>query len=93
MLARSSYWVRAPQSGILRLFTALGKKVKKGSLLAVIANPTSSEEQKLFSPISGIVIGKSNLPLVHEGAALFHIATIKKLDPVAEQIESLQNTY
>lgn len=92
-LARSSYWVRAPYSGILRPFAALGKKVKKGDLLAIIANPTSSDEHKLKSPISGVVIGKSNLPLVHEGAALFHIATFKKLDPVAEQIEYLQGSY
>jgi hypothetical protein len=28
------------------------------------------------SPISGIVIGRSNLPTVYEGDALFHIAKV-----------------
>lgn len=92
-LARSSYWIRAPHSGILRPFKTLGKKVKKGDLLAVIANPTGTEAEKLRSPISGIIIGKNNLPLVHEGAAVFHIATFKKLKNVAEQIEIIQEAY
>lgn len=92
-LARSSYWVRAPYSGILRPYKALGKKIKKGELLAKIGNPTTIEEYELCSPISGIIIGKSNLPLVHEGAALFHIACFEELKLVAEQIEILQEFY
>lgn len=37
--ARSSSWVRAPQSGILRATLALGARVAKGDVLGVIANP------------------------------------------------------
>ena len=92
-LARSSYWVRAPYSGILRPFKALGKKIKKGELLAKIGNPTTTEEHELISPLSGIIIGKSNLPMVHEGAALFHIACFEELKLVEEQIEYLQESY
>jgi hypothetical protein len=92
-LARSSFWVRSPYSGILRFYKTLGKKVKKGELLAVISNPTGPEEHKLFSPYSGIIIGKSNLPIVHEGAALFHLACFKKPQSVADQVEYLQLLY
>ncbi len=92
-LARSSYWVRAPYSGIFRPFKALGKKIKKGELLAKIGNPTTTEEHDLLSPLSGIIIGKSNVPMVHEGAALFHIACFEELKLVAEQIECLQEAY
>ena len=93
VLARSSYWVRAPSSGVLRPFVALGKNVKKGDLLAIIANPTSTEEYKLYSPISGVVIARSNLPLTYAGAALFHIATFKDLKDVIKQIEFLQEAH
>lgn len=92
-LARSSYWVRAPNSGLLRPYKALGKKVEQGELLAKIGTPTSTEEHNLLSPISGIIIGKSNFPFVHEGAALFHIACFEKLKLVAEQIEYLQESF
>lgn len=92
-LARSSFWVRSPSSGILRFYKTLGKKVKKGDLLAIISNPTGPEEQKLLSPISGIIIGKSNLPMVHEGAALFHIACFEKLQSVVNRVEYLQGQY
>lgn len=92
-VARSSYWVRAPISGILRPLKSLGKKINKGDLLAKIGNPTTTEEYDLISPLSGIVIGKSNLPMVHEGAALFHIACFEELKLVSKQVEYLQESY
>lgn len=92
-LARNSYWVRAPISGILNPKKKLGKKVNKGELLAIIANPTGNEEYPLKSPLSGIIIGEYNLPLVHAGAALFHIASFEKLNIVEEQVEFLQEAH
>ena len=92
-IARSSYWVRAPHSGILQPHKGLGKRVQKGELLAKIGNPTNTKEYKLTAPIPGIVIGRSNQPLVHEGAALFHIACFERLALVGEQIEGLQDSF
>ncbi len=81
-IARSSLWMRAPHSGILRFYTSLGKKVKKGEVLGVIVNPIGEEEYKVEARISGMVIGQINLPLVHEGAALFNIASFKEIEQV-----------
>lgn len=92
-VARSSYWVRASTSGILRPLKALGKKIKKGEVLAKICNPTTTQENDLRSPLAGIIIGRSNLPMVHEGAALFHIACFEELTLVEEQIESLHESH
>lgn len=92
-VSRNSYWLRAPISGILRHIKKSGNKVTKGQVIAIIANPTSTEEYKLKSPISGIIIGESKLPLVHSGQALFHIASFEKLDVVAEQLENLQEAF
>lgn len=91
--AYSSFWIRAPISGVLGPHKPLGKKVKTGDTIAIIANPAGTHEYKLKSPDSGIIIGKSNLPLVHEGAALFHVASVKKPSDVADQIETLQEYY
>lgn len=93
LVARNSYWVRASHSGIIQAKKALGTSVNKGELLAKIGNLTQTEEHKLLSPISGIVIGINNLPLVHAGAAVFHIATFKDIDLVAENIENLQEHF
>lgn len=77
-ISRSSLWVRAPHSGILRTLTSLGKKVKKGNTIGIIVNPIGEEEYSVSARISGMIIGQTHLPLVHEGAALFHIAAFKK---------------
>lgn len=93
IIARNSYWVRAPHSGIIQAKKVLGSAVKKGEALAKIGNPTHTEEHILLSPISGVVIGINHLPLVHAGAAVFHIATFKDIDLVAENIENLQEHF
>jgi hypothetical protein len=92
-VSRNSYWLRAPISGILRHIKRAGNRVNKGQIIAIIANPTSTEEYKLKSPLSGIIIGESKLPLVHSGQALFHIASFEKLNVVEEQLENLQEAY
>jgi uncharacterized protein len=76
-VARSSLWVRAPHSGIFRPFKSLGKKIKKGETLGVIVNPMGEEEYAVKARISGMIIGQTQLPLVHEGAALFNLAIFK----------------
>ena len=92
-ISRNSYWLRAPISGILRHIKKAGNRVSKGQIIAIIANPTSTEEYKLKSPISGIIIGESMLPLVHAGQALFHIASFEKLNVVEEQLENIQEVF
>ena len=92
-ISRDSYWLRAPISGILRHIKKAGSRVTKGQVIAVIANPTSTEEYKLKSPLSGIIIGENMLPLVHAGQALFHIASFEKLNVVEEQLENIQETF
>lgn len=93
MISRDSYWMRAQKSGILRTMKKSGHRVKKGQCIGVIANPTSKEEYKLIVPYSGIIIGDNKLPLVHEGEALFHIASFEKLNIVEEQLDNLQEIY
>ncbi len=85
-ITKSSYWVRAPHSGTIHPLKKLGARVSKDDILGIIANPMGIEEYKLKVPSPGIIIGQSNLPLVHEGAALFHIACFRELQQVADGI-------
>jgi hypothetical protein len=88
MIANRTRWVRAAQSGILRSLVATGMKVDEGDLLAYINNPLGEHTEELVSPVSGIIIGKTNLPLVFAGEALFNVAGYDEVDQVAENIDA-----
>ena len=92
-VARSSAWVRAPASGIFRGTVAVGAYVKVDDSLGSIAEPVGDTECEVRAPRGGIVIGRSNLPLVLEGEALFHIASFEDMVEVAEQVEEFQNIH
>jgi predicted deacylase len=88
MIANRTRWVRAAHSGILRALVGTGSKVQEGDLLAYINNPLGENTEELISPVSGIIIGKTNLPLVHAGEAIFNIASYEEIDQVAENIDA-----
>lgn len=90
IVARSSLWVRAPQSGILRVLKPLGSRVKLNELLGFVSDPFGEVEEEILSPVDGIIIGRTNLPLVNEGEALFHIAKFKSAENVADKVEQFQ---
>jgi predicted deacylase len=89
-MARSSTWVRASASGLFRKVCSLGSRVKRGEALGLIDDPFGGGETEVTATASGIVIGCSEIPLVHEGEALFHIARFEDVKEVAGQIESFQ---
>jgi len=87
-IARSSAWTRAPQSGVLRTLVALGAHVEKQQVLGVVSDPYGVNETEIQANTSGVIIGRTNLPLVNEGDALFHIARFGKAQgEVVKQIE------
>ncbi|MAZ77986.1 MAG: succinylglutamate desuccinylase [Legionellaceae bacterium] len=91
VFARDSMWVRAHHSGIMRVYKGLGAHVRKGDRLAIIANPVGGEKHHVLSPVDGLVIGRNNLPLTHDGAALFHIASFERLQHAQKKIEYMQS--
>ncbi len=88
MIANTTRWVRAPQSGILRAVAAIGAKVEIGDTLAYVNDPLGENHSELSSPMDGIIIGKTNLPLVFEGEAIFNIAAYESLDLVSGRIDA-----
>ena len=74
LVLRSSRWVRAPCSGVLRTTRGLGARVSSGEVLAILSDPLGESSTEVTVPVDGVVIGRTNLPLVHEGDALFNVA-------------------
>jgi len=93
VIARSSSWERAPESGILRTLAPLGARVEAGSLLARIADPFGAAEIDVIAQNDGIVIGRSQLPLVHQGEALYHLAQFKHTDRAARRVEVFHDAF
>ncbi|MEK9820549.1 MAG: succinylglutamate desuccinylase/aspartoacylase family protein [Gammaproteobacteria bacterium] len=90
-VSSKSRWVRAPQSGIHRSITPLGAVVHKGDAMGFIASPLDVEDSPVLATTSGVVIGRSNIPLVTEGEALFHVASFDLPDDVvAERIDAVE---
>ena len=65
----------------------LGSSVSKGQRLATISDPLGGSSDILVAPFDGIIIGRSNLPLAHEGDALFNIADFKSVSKVEDLVE------
>ena len=93
LVAHSTRWVRAPMSGILNTGMPLGSEVTAGSKIAEIADPFGENETAVISPNAGIVIGRMNLPLVHRGDALFHIAGFDDSEPLRETLEDFKEAF
>ena len=85
--ARSSYWIRAPYSGIFLAKKQLGEKVSHGELLGDIISPFGDHSVPIVAITEGIVIGNTSLPLANEGDALFHIATFSDVEAAHESVE------
>lgn len=90
LIARASSWVRAGCSGILRITAPLGARVHKDEVIGFISDPFGQQEHEVTSTSSGIIIGRTNLPLVNEGEGLFHIARFESTRTARSTVEAFQ---
>jgi len=86
----STSWVRAPASGILRTQIPLGCKIAVNQKIGEIADPFDEHETAVNSLVAGIVIGRMNLPLVHKGDALFHVAGFDDSAAISESLDEFK---
>ncbi|MFN4141486.1 succinylglutamate desuccinylase/aspartoacylase family protein [Aestuariivirga sp.] len=70
----SSAWVRAPESGILHTTRRLGDRVARREVMGIVADPLGATSIPVVAEEDGIIVGRTNLPLVNRGDAVFHIA-------------------
>lgn len=87
VVSKQSRWIRATHGGMIRTIKALGDTVKENEILAFVDDPFSEESFEIISPFGGIIIGKSEIPLVQEGDAVFHIAKFRNLEAAEDKIE------
>ena len=87
VIARSTSWMRSPASGIVTGMVGLGSSVRKGEVIAHVSDPLGETQSDVVSRFDGIVIGRSNLPLAHEGDALVHVAAFSNVEQAEDAVE------
>lgn len=85
----ASSWVRAPAGGLLRTVKPIGAQVAGGDVLGLISDPFGENETEVVVENAGLLIGRTNLPVVNEGDALFHVARIRRSEDAEATIDSL----
>lgn len=90
LLGTRNRWTRAPHGGLLRAFKTIGDAVEEGELLGTISDPMGTREDNIIAAQTGLIIGRTNLPLVHRGDAVFHIVEVRSPDALEENIEKYE---
>lgn len=88
IIANSSSWLRAPESGMIQTKKSIGKMVKKGEVIATLIDPFGDVHQKIIADKPGIIIGGTILPLVNKGDAVFHIARFDDVEQAHNIVSS-----
>ena len=78
VISTSSSWLRAPEGGILRTFFRVGDHVLKDQHVGEISNPLGDLSVPVVAEAEGVIVGRTNLPVVNRGDALFHVAKLKR---------------
>lgn len=76
LLIERTHWIRAVTGGILDLLVELGQPVKRGQTISVNTNPFGRERSQIKASHNGVVLGLTQLPLVHPGDAVCHVARL-----------------
>jgi uncharacterized protein len=82
LLIDRTHWIRSKTGGILDLKVDLGQPLRRGVAISVNTNPFGREKSQLKAPYAGVVLGLTQLPLVHPGDAICHVArlTLQEID-------------
>ncbi|HEY5364369.1 MAG TPA: succinylglutamate desuccinylase/aspartoacylase family protein [Aestuariivirga sp.] len=76
-ISNSSTWLRAPEGGILHSPRHAGDRIAAGEEVGAITTALGENPVPIVADDEGIIIGRTQLPIVNRGDALFHIARIK----------------
>ena len=87
IISKSSQWIRSMDSGIIRTIKGLGDTVHEDEIIAYVDEPLDNNSYEIRATFDGVIIGKSEIPLIQEGDAVFHIAKFKNLEIAENKIE------
>jgi hypothetical protein len=78
VIIKVSEWVRSLRGGIADIAVRPGEIVYEGDEIASITNPFGREVSSVRSPLTGLIIGITTVPMVNPGDAICHVAKLEK---------------
>jgi len=85
VVVKKTEWVRADKGGILDILKKPGEIVYKEEEVAVITNPYGKEVHTQRSPLTGLIVGITTVPLANPGSGICHVAKLNKTLPLVEK--------
>ena len=93
--SHESHWLRATKGGIFRAFRAAGDFVDDDQLIGIVSDPFGEVDTEVRARHGGVIIGRTNLPAVNRGDALYHVAKIdspesaeRRMDLITGELEA-----
>lgn len=78
VIVKVSEWIRSVRGGIADVLVRPGEIVYGGVEIARITNPFGREVSSVRSPLNGLVLGTTTVPMVNPGDAICHVAKLEK---------------
>ena len=85
-----STWVRSDHGGILFSLVRLGQLVAAGDILGTVTDPITNEQNLIYSPVGGRVVGMALNQVVMPGFATFNLGIEAGSGPNGSLMEALE---
>lgn len=85
-----STWIRSDYGGILFSVVRLGQVVSTGDILGTVTDPITNEQNLIYSPVRGRVVGMALNQVVMPGFATFNLGIEADSGPIGSLMESLE---
>lgn len=91
-ISRSSHWLRAPAGGLFRATRGIGTSVEADQVMGFVSDPFGESEAEVRARAPGIIIGRTNLPVVNQGDALFHVAKVGNIENAENRVGRIEES-
>lgn len=78
VIIKVAEWIRSSRGGIADIVVRPGELIYEGDSIATISNPFGHEVSTVRSPLTGLIIGITTVPMVNPGDAICHVAKLEK---------------
>ncbi|KAJ3226896.1 hypothetical protein HDU81_007013 [Chytriomyces hyalinus] len=85
IICSKGFWIYSKTGGVLEVYPAVNTVIRKGDLIARIKNIFGNIVDEIFSPSSGVTIGRSSNPVAMAGDRVLHLGVIKKENEVLQR--------
>ncbi len=88
-----SSWVRSDHGGMLFSVVRLGQMVDDGDILGTVTDPITNQQNLIYAPFQGRILGMAVNQIVMPGFAAFRVGMATDAAAVASQIDAAEDNF